>query len=118
VFAPRNPEEFHRVLRLHGALLVVTPAPEHLAEVRAVARLIDVDERKPERLAHALGARFRTEASTTLTFPMRLDAAGLRQVVGMGPSAHHYKLDGPRFVAGELAVTAAFVLTMYRRTAT
>jgi SAM-dependent methyltransferase len=118
VFAPRNPEEFHRVLRPHGALLVVTPAPEHLAEVRAVARLIDVDERKPERLAHALGARFRTEASTTLTFPMRLDAAGLRQVVGMGPSAHHDKLDGPRFVAGELAVTAAFVLTVYRRTTT
>ncbi len=76
VFAPRNADEFHRVLRRDGALLVVTPAPDHLAEVREVARLIGVDERKPERLDKALAARFRTETRERLAFAMRLDEAG------------------------------------------
>jgi 23S rRNA (guanine745-N1)-methyltransferase len=33
IFAPRNGAEFHRVLRPGGALLVVTPHPDHLAEL-------------------------------------------------------------------------------------
>ncbi|GAA1259323.1 methyltransferase domain-containing protein [Pseudonocardia aurantiaca] len=113
VFAPRNADEFHRVLRRDGALLVVTPAPDHLAEVREVARLIGVDERKPERLDKALAARFRTETRERLAFAMRLDEAGLRQVVGMGPSAHHRDpADQP--VPGGITATASFVLTVYR----
>ena len=38
VFAPRNGAEFRRVLRADGALLVVTPGPEHLAELGARIR--------------------------------------------------------------------------------
>jgi SAM-dependent methyltransferase len=113
VFAPRNPGEFHRVLRPDGALLVVTPAPGHLAEVREVAHLIGVDERKPERLERALAARFRALTRERLEFPLRLDEAGLRQVVGMGPSAHHRGAD-ECLVPGGTTATASFVLTVYR----
>ena len=38
MFAPRNPGEFHRVLRPNGSLIVVRPTVDHLAELR-----IDVD---------------------------------------------------------------------------
>ncbi|MFC8854943.1 putative RNA methyltransferase, partial [Streptomyces sp. NPDC057144] len=34
VFAPRNPAEFHRVLRATGRLIVVRPTGRHLAELR------------------------------------------------------------------------------------
>ena len=37
VFAPRNAAEFRRVLRDDGALIVVTPAPGHLAELTGPA---------------------------------------------------------------------------------
>jgi 23S rRNA (guanine745-N1)-methyltransferase len=114
VFAPRNPAEFHRVLHPEGALLMVTPAPEHLAELREVAGLIGVDERKPERLERALAARFRSEVRDELTFQMRLDAAAVRQVAGMGPSAHHRGPGGLRSGPGVLEATASFVLTVYR----
>ena len=113
VFAPRNPEEFHRVLAPDGALLVVTPAPDHLAEVRDVTHLIGVDERKPERLERALAARFRTEVREHLSFPLHLDDDGLRQVVGMGPSAHHRE-PGAWPAPGGITATASFVLTLYR----
>lgn len=114
VFAPRNPAEFHRVLGPGGALLVVTPGPAHLAEVRDVAGLIAVDDRKPERLERALGAGFRAERREELTIPLRLDAAGVRQVAGMGPSAHHPLPRHDPAGDDEVAVTAAFVLTVYR----
>ena len=113
VFAPRNAEEFHRVLAPQGALLVVTPAPEHLAEVRDVTHLIGVDEQKPERLERALAARFRTEVREALTFPLHLDGDDVRRVVGMGPSAHHRGPDAPR-APGRMTATASFVLTLYR----
>jgi 23S rRNA (guanine745-N1)-methyltransferase len=115
VFAPRNPTEFYRVLGPGGALLVVTPGREHLAEVRGAARLIGVDERKDERLEQALGSRFRTQAREELIYPMRLDAAGVRLVAGMGPSAHHRDPDDlPVPVPEPVTVTASFVLTVYR----
>ena len=34
MFAPRNPGEFHRVLRPNGSLIVVRPTVDHLAELR------------------------------------------------------------------------------------
>jgi 23S rRNA (guanine745-N1)-methyltransferase len=115
VFAPRNAAEFHRVLRPDGALLVVTPGPDHLAEVRGSARLIGVDEKKEERLERALGPRFRTQSREELTFGLKLDGAGVRQVAGMGPSAHHHDPDDlPPAGAQAQAVTASFVIAVYR----
>lgn len=89
VFAPRNGAEWHRVLRPGGAAVVATPAPEHLAELVGTLGLLTVDERKEERLAASLGAWFEEAAATRVELPMRLDRAGVRAVVAMGPSARH-----------------------------
>ena len=117
VFAPRNGREFHRVLRPDGALLVVTPAPEHLAEVRTVARLLDVDERKLERLEGSLAPWFTLTDQDELTISLHLDERDVGRVVAMGPSAHHRDPSAPPVSLdgrAALAVTASFVVTVHQ----
>lgn len=88
VFGPRNPAEFRRVLAPGGRLVVVTPQPTHLEPVREALGMLTVDARKDERLATQLTG-FRLESDDTVEATMRLDAPGLTDLVGMGPSAHH-----------------------------
>jgi 23S rRNA (guanine745-N1)-methyltransferase len=90
VFAPRNPAEFHRVLRPTGRLIVVRPTRRHLAELRGrVPAMVTIDPAKEQRLHRALDPYFeaavteKVEYSTTLA---RLEALDL---VGMTPSARH-----------------------------
>ncbi len=89
VFAPRDGAEFRRVLRDDGALLVATPAPGHLAELRGALGLLEVDPEKDRRLAATLGRWFRREDWRALTFPLRLSRGDAALLAGMGPSAHH-----------------------------
>jgi 23S rRNA (guanine745-N1)-methyltransferase len=90
VFAPRNPAEFHRVLRPTGRLIVVRPTARHLAELRGrVPAMVTIDPAKEQRLHRALDPYFeaavteKVEYSTTLA---RLEALDL---AGMTPSARH-----------------------------
>jgi 23S rRNA (guanine745-N1)-methyltransferase len=107
VFAPRNGPEFHRVLRPDGTLLVVTPTPEHLAELGSA--LLSVDPRKPARLAETL-ARFERVTSEVLSYSMTLSATDVRRVIGMGPAAHHDPVD----LDEGREVTASFLVSAYR----
>ena len=112
VFAPRNPPEFRRVLRPGGALLVVTPAADHLRELIDSYGLIRVDPDKADRVAVSLGAHFTAERVTTCRRTLRLTGDELRTLVGMTPSARHTSLgDLP---AGRVTVTAAVDVTTYR----
>ncbi len=112
VFAPRNGAEFRRVLRPDGALLVVTPAADHLRELVASHGLIRVDPDKADRVAESLGGHFTAERVTTCRRVLRLSGDELRTLVAMTPSARHTTLgDLP---AGGAAVTAAVDLTVHR----
>ncbi|SDY02278.1 23S rRNA m(1)G-748 methyltransferase [Micromonospora pattaloongensis] len=118
VFAPRNGAEFARLLRRDGALLVVTPAADHLAELVETLGLLRVDPEKAERVAASLAGRFTLEGEQTHRRTLRLSHAEVRTLVGMGPSAWH--ADGDRLAAGIAAlaepvpVTAAIRLGVYR----
>lgn len=110
VFAPRNGPEFHRVLHPDGRLLVVTPAPDHLAELITEYGLIQVDPDKESRLQDALGARFEPVETQHLRRELDLTAAETAILIGMTPSAHH-ALNIP---ARPSHVTASVRLTTYR----
>lgn len=92
VFGPRDADELHRLLQADGRLIVVTPTPRHLAEVREGLGMLSMDPRKDARLAEQL-ARFRLESDRSVEWTLRLAPADLTALVLMGPSAHHVSPD-------------------------
>lgn len=119
LFAPRNGEEFHRVLRPGGTLLVVTPAPDHLAELVGPLGLIRVDPEKAERLDRTLGQWFDPMAVREHTYELGLSRDETARFVAMGPSAWHTE---PAALGARLAqwtepvpVTVSVTLRTYLR---
>ena len=89
VFAPRDPDEITRVLAPGGRLVVVTPQPEHLAEIRGPLGMLTVDEGKPERLEAAFTGRLQVVERADLRAELPLSRNDLGALVRMGPSARH-----------------------------
>lgn len=118
VFAPRNPEEFRRILAAGGVLAVVTPGPGHLAEIRGLAGLLEIGGEKEQRVAQALAGGFTLDHAHHVETPLALNAADVRNLALMGPAAHH--LDRGRLEAelhrlqGPVAATASFRLQLFR----
>jgi 23S rRNA (guanine745-N1)-methyltransferase len=88
-FAPRSGGELARVVRPGGRLVVLVPAADHLIELRSRLGLLDVDPRKAERLAAALGDAFRSQSDSTVRWTTELDHDAVRDLVLMGPNALH-----------------------------
>jgi len=88
VFAPRNPEEFRRVLTPDGRLVVVTPGDDHLAELRKNLGLLNLDPEKLERLDASMRGLTLVDREE-LTHPLDLPVEATRDLVAMGPNAFH-----------------------------
>lgn len=119
VFAPRNAAELWRVLRPRGTLLVVTPTPQHLAELVAPLGLLHVDQDKSQRLATQLGQHFTLAEQDAVTTQLRLTADDAQRVVMMGPNAWHTDAAAVRdrvaALPSPLAATLSVTLGVYRR---
>lgn len=118
IFAPRNSTEFARVLRPDGVLAVVTPLPEHLAQLRTAVGMLDVDTAKSARLTDGLAPDFVPIESQDLRFTLHLDPADAVRAVMMGPSAHHLERAAVERAVGtgtkRLDVDAAVRLSLFR----
>jgi 23S rRNA (guanine745-N1)-methyltransferase len=88
-FAPRNGSELRRIHAGAGALVVATPLPHHLAELRAAFDLVRVDPLKERRLEAALSPSFARASSENVSWEMALAPGECAALVRMGPSAHH-----------------------------
>jgi 23S rRNA (guanine745-N1)-methyltransferase len=119
IFAPHNAAEYARVLGPDGHLLVVTPAPGHLAGLRAVVPLLGIGGDKAGRLADSLAGHFERVLETEVAADLELDAGQAEQLVMMGPNAHHTDAESVRAaLAGTrlpLAVEARFTLGIFRK---
>ncbi|MDO4610339.1 methyltransferase domain-containing protein [Corynebacterium sp.] len=90
VFAPRNAEEFARVLKPGGQVVVLTAAQGHLGELRAPLGIIDVEKGKVERMIQqAEGHLVPAGEPELVEFEMTLDQDAIAAQIGMSPSARH-----------------------------
>jgi len=116
VFAPRNVNELVRVLRPGGALVVVTPAPEHLRELASL-HTITVDPHKVERLNRQIGPALRGGQIRRISWTMKLTALEAEAVLRMGPAAKHLRPDVERRLGSlpqPVLVTGAVELRTFR----
>lgn len=122
VFAPRNAEQTARILRDDGHLMLVAPAPEHLAELIEPMQMLSVAPDKSERIDAALEQHFRLADRRLVRSQATISAAAVADLVAMGPSAFHHDRSEITEVAervcarrgGELAVTCAVTVSTYR----
>ena len=90
VFAPRNPEEFRRILRPDGRLLVARPTDRHLAELRRyVPSMVAVDPAKEQRLHQALSPFFASVATELVEYSVSLSGQQTQDLLDMTPTARH-----------------------------
>lgn len=105
VFAPRNFTEFARVLQPSGNLVVITPEPDHLIELRQTHHLLGLHPQKAASVAaHAkddfeLVDRLRHRSTWTA------DEALVSDLIAMGPNAHHELPDSVRGADLTVSVT-------------
>ncbi len=118
VFAPRNGPEIARVLRPDGALVVVSPAADHLGEIVGPLGLLRVDPDKAARLATSLEPHLQRVGTTSFRAELRLDRSDVATLVGMGPHARHIGRPALTAALGRLAepvrATVAVDVTTYR----
>ncbi|MDQ0681191.1 23S rRNA (guanine745-N1)-methyltransferase [Streptomyces achromogenes] len=116
VFAPRNPAEFHRVLRPTGRLIVVRPTGRHLAELRGrLPAMVKIDPAKEQRLHRALNPFFEAAVTEHVEYSATLSRPNALDLVAMTPSARHVSradLDDGRFLPDR--VTVSVLATAYR----
>jgi 23S rRNA (guanine745-N1)-methyltransferase len=112
LFAPRNAEEFARVLRPDGALLVVVPGPDHLTELVSALGLLTVDPDKEERLEATLGGHFVLDTERRVRRHIFLTPRQIESLVAMGPSAKRHGHVGSG--ADSTAVTIDVRVRQYR----
>ncbi|WP_406382936.1 putative RNA methyltransferase [Streptomyces sp. NBC_01618] len=116
VFAPRNPSEFHRVLRPTGRLIVVRPIERHLAELRGqIPAMVTIDPDKEQRLQQALDPYFQEAGTQHVEYTTPLTRQEAIDLVGMTPSARHLThadLSGHGSLPSQ--VTVSVVATSYQ----
>jgi 23S rRNA (guanine745-N1)-methyltransferase len=117
VFSPRNGPETARVLRRGGLLVVVTPAPDHLAGLVDVLGGLQVDAAKDSRLAATLEPHLDPVDRAEHRWQLELSRADAARAVAMGPSARHLADLGGRVAAlpEPVRATASIVVSRYRR---
>lgn len=88
VFAPRNPAEFHRVLAPGGNLVIVTPEPGHLRQLRSRDGLLEIRAGKDHEIREAFDA-WSLRDEEVLAYDVELPGDAATDLVAMGPNAFH-----------------------------
>lgn len=119
VFAPRDPAEITRVLAPEGRLVVVTPEPDHLSEIRGQLGLLVVDPGKSDRLDVAFAGLLSAADRIGLRRQLALSPKDVHALVRMGPSARHLRPDHlERAISGlspQTTVTMSVTISVLQR---
>lgn len=117
VFAPRNPEEFWRVLCPGGLLLVATPTAGHLLELREDFGLLGIDPGKATELHQRLSS-FEPVGRQQIDWAMSLLPQAVTDAIAMGPNAFHRDAASlTARVSGFTRVTGSVEVWIFRKPA-
>ena len=93
VFAPRNGDEFARILAPAGLCLVIVPEADHLREVRQRFKLLDIPGGKAHRVQRQFAPELRLQSEYRIRASARFDSSALEALVRMTPNAWHLTPD-------------------------
>lgn len=91
IFAPRNIDEFARVLMPGGLLLVVIPQAHHLQQLRSHLHLLGIEEQKEQHVIQqcTVSGYFTLLTTRTLSYEITLQAEEIAQAIMMTPNYWH-----------------------------
>lgn len=113
VFSPLAADEYRRVIKPGGGLVMAVPTPDHLIELkRAVYDSVIVKEMKDEALDG-----FELCDSAGIRFSMDLDGEDLKALFTMTPYYHKTSYEDKARIDGvrRLSVTASFTVFRYKK---
>lgn len=113
ILAPRNPEEFVRILKPDGKLLLGVPGPNHLIELRSLLSAHAADfEEKADEAATKCAPQFIETHREAITFEITLNPGQIADLIQMTPifwcSSPEAKAAAQKLK--ELRMTVSFVL--------
>ena len=114
VFGPVARDEFARVLRGGGRMVVVSPGPAHLAELKTL--LFDAPEQHPGGGPLDEDARFLVTDRSSVSYRLDIGPPDLSDLVEMTPYRWTAPHEGRARVAGIAALSVAvdFLVSEYR----
>ena len=117
IFAPRNVEEFARILKLGGVVLVVIPAPEHLRLLRETLSLLSIEEHKQEHVIEQFTVHFTYIGATSVRSMLQLNNQEIQQAVMMTPNYWHVSDEIKRVMSAlkEIETEIAFTCLLFRK---
>lgn len=89
VFAPRNADEFARVVAPTSRLICVLPVERHLQELRQYVPLLTIEAHKRERILAQFAQCFTLIESTTIEYQLALSRADVVDLIMMTPNHWH-----------------------------
>lgn len=117
VFAPRNPDEFARVLRPGGRALVVVPAEGHLAALHDALQLPHIDGDKERRAVEEFQGALVFDHSETIRDKRVLPPEDVLHLIQMTPTFWHLSAEARAGLKAlpSLDIEFAFTLIVLRR---
>ncbi len=117
IFAPRNVEEFARILTLGGIALVVIPAPQHLQQLREMLGLLSIEEHKQEHVIEQFTPYFTYIGATSVNTTLHLTKQEILQAVMMTPNYWHLsdEIKSVMSAMNEIETEIAFTCLLFRK---
>lgn len=118
LFSPIPQEEICRVLKNNGYCLVVTPASQHLYNMRE-ALFEQVNPHEPQKFVEQMDSRFELINQQQVDAPLDLSANDLKNLIAMTPYAYKAKLEKKQQLEQQekFNLTASFQIYLFKKKA-
>jgi 23S rRNA (guanine745-N1)-methyltransferase len=117
IFAPRNVDEFARVLVPGGIAIVVIPTSIHLLQLRSTFSLLNIEENKQQHVIEQFAGQFELVDAHTIEYKVRLSRVAMMQAILMTPNYWHIPDEQREDTESieEMETEVGFVCMVFRR---